>query len=849
MNEPENKQSVLLRRAVFTALVLSAAPALVHAQATQRSEGGRSIETIVVTAQKREQSLQDVPIAVTAVSAQLLQDTGVKDIKDLTLLTPGLIVTSTSNETVTTARIRGIGTVGDNAGLESSVGVVIDGVYRPRNGVSFGDLGELERIEVLKGPQGTLFGKNTSAGVINVISKRPTNDFQSQVELSGGNYGAMEGSASINGGLTDTLAGRLYAAVRERDGLIDVERGPGPRTETEDFDRKFYTVRGQLMLRSSEAFDARLVADYTDRDENCCAAPQAKVSPSLAVQGALAATQPGSFSTADRPFDRRAFSNRSTEQSIQDMGTSLEMNWDLNALSGATLTSITAWRDWETRNGQDADFTSADLLYRDPDGDFGNEFKQLSEELRLAGESERLSWLVGAFYADEDLDSRNQLSLGTQLTPYFGRLLGNPAAINLFTGLPNPYPGGLGTADVYAQNSKSWALFTNNSLRFTDALELTLGLRYTNESKDLDSRYANEHGGTGCQALRNNRVAITSIVNALVNNPDPVIAAASRAQALQTIYGIGCATFADPIFNDVSSAQSIDEHEWSGTAKLAYRWNADVMTYASFARGYKAGGFNLDRERIGNSALNPEIPGGIAADLDTRFAKELVDSYELGVKTQWLGNSLLLNGAVFYQDYEDFQLNTFTGLQFVVTSLPQVVSQGVDLDVIWRTPLEQLSLQGGVTYADTKIKDFGTAIQFFRPEREDDRLSFAPKWSSSLSATFEQPVSSSLLLRANIGAKYTSEYNTGSNLDPRKKQDAMTLVNARVGFGAADERWMVEAWAQNLTDEEYYQVAFDATLQGSSANPPAGLPQVPSSTVAAFLGAPRTYGLTARFKF
>lgn len=310
MNEPENKQSVLLRRAVIVALAVSAAPALVHGQQSQRAEGGRSIETIVVTAQKREQSLQDVPIAVTAVSAQLLQDTGVRDIKDLTLLTPGLIVTSTSNETVTTARIRGIGTVGDNAGLESSVGIVIDGVYRPRNGVSFGDLGELERIEVLKGPQGTLFGKNTSAGVINVVSKRPTNEFESQIELSAGNYGAMEGSASVNGGLTDTLSGRLYVAARERDGLIDVERGPGPRSEDEDFDRKFYTARGQLMLRPSDAFDVRLVADYTDRDENCCAAPHVELSPSAAVLGALNFVQPGSFANPADPFERRAYSDR-----------------------------------------------------------------------------------------------------------------------------------------------------------------------------------------------------------------------------------------------------------------------------------------------------------------------------------------------------------------------------------------------------------------------------------------------------------------------------------------------------------------------------------------------------------
>ena len=181
------ERSISLRHAVVAALAMSAMPRLpAYAQNTAGppATAARS-NNIIVTAQKREQSLQDVPIVVTAVSEQLLKDTGVKDIKDLTILTPGLLVTSTSNESVTTARIRGIGTVGDNPGLESSVGVVIDGVYRPRNGVGFGDLGELERIEVLKGPQGTLFGKNTSAGVINVVSKKPSFDFGSDVELTG----------------------------------------------------------------------------------------------------------------------------------------------------------------------------------------------------------------------------------------------------------------------------------------------------------------------------------------------------------------------------------------------------------------------------------------------------------------------------------------------------------------------------------------------------------------------------------------------------------------------------------------------------------------------------------------
>ena len=808
----------LLRQAVVAALTLATLPAV--AQDTASSGEGRTIENIIVTAQKREQSLQDVPIVVTAVSEQLLKDTGVKDIKDLPVLTPGLIVTSTSNETVTTARIRGIGTVGDNPGLESSVGIVIDGVYRPRNGVSFGDLGELERIEVLKGPQGTLFGKNTSAGVINVVSKKPTHDFSSDIELTGGNYGTMEGAASINGGFSEAVAGRLYVAARERDGLLDVTSGPGPREEDEDVDRSYYTARGQLAVTPSDSVDIRLVGDYSERDENCCAAPQAVLTPATAVLQVLNALSPGAVANPADPFERRAYMNRSTEQEITDEGASVEINWDTGALGDATLTSITAWRDWETINGQDSDFTTVDILYRNADGNFANKFEQLSQEFRLAGESERVSWLVGAFYAKEDLDARNQLLYGTQFRAYYNALLSNAIA-----GFPaDAYPGNVGTRDVYQQESSTWALFTNNSIRFTDAIELTLGLRYTDESKDLDTNYVNDHGGVGCSILRNTPPFVTS-------------------PAAATIFGIGCATYADPIFNNLATSQSLDEEEWSGTAKLAFRFTDQVMAYASYARGYKAGGFNLDRERTGSSALNPGTAGGIAADINTGFDKELVDSYEIGVKTQWAGDSLLLNGAVFYQDYENFQLNTFTGIQFVVTSLPQVISEGVDLDLVWFTPLEQLSLQGGVTYAETEIEDFGTALGFFRPEREDDRLSFAPEWSASLSATFDQPIGTSYVFRANVGAKYTSEYNTGSNLDPRKIQDALTLVNARIGFGADSGSWMVEAWAQNLTDEDYYQVAFDATLQGSSAG------AVPTSTLDAFLGAPLTYGLTARFRF
>jgi outer membrane receptor protein involved in Fe transport len=823
-------RSVTLRRAVFAALAVSSAAALpVSAQeAQQQSEGGRSIETIIVTAQKREQNLQDVPIVVTAVSGQLLQDSGVKDIKDLTVVAPGLTVTSTSSEASTTARIRGIGTVGDNPGLESSVGVVIDGIYRPRNGVAFGDLGELERIEVLKGPQGTLFGKNTSAGVINIVTKKPSFDFGTDVELTGGNYGALEGSASITGGFNDALAGRLYVAARERDGYLDVNTGAGPRTDDEDNDRKVQTARGQLLYKASDALEVRFTGDYTKREEHCCGGVPTFNGPTVAAINALAGGA-GTQNPPD-PFNRTAFLNRGTDQDVEDVGASMEINWDMNALGGATLTSVTGWRNWEFVNGQDVDYTAADIWYRESDGNNAAEFDQLSQEFRLAGETDRLNWLIGAFYADEQLDSRQQLQFGTQYRTYISALTGGAGSpLNAFLPL-NAYPTTLGQRDLHEQDSQSWALFTNNNIKFTDRLELTLGLRYTNESKDLDTLYTNTHTGQGCNAVRANFIALQGAIAGLPQ--------ATRDAINRVAVGIGCAAVTDPIYNNLANSQSIDESEWSGTAKLAFRFTDEVMAYASYARGYKAGGFNLDRVRLGaNAGLPIGAPGSVSPSLDTSFDKELVDSYEIGLKTQWADNTLLLNATVFYQDYTDFQLNTFDGVQFLVTSLDTVTSEGVDLDLVWFTPLEQLSFQGGVTYAETEIDDPAALANpgLFAQNRENDRLSFAPEWSASVSATFEQPIGSNFVWRTNVGAKYTSEYNTGSNLAPQKMQDAITVVNARTGFGAEDERWMIEAWAQNLTEEEYYQVVFDAPLQTGSYD--------------AFLGAPRTYGLTARFKF
>ncbi|MGI4880809.1 MAG: TonB-dependent receptor plug domain-containing protein, partial [Janthinobacterium lividum] len=360
----------------------SAAPAQTVTAQTAASQSAGSIDEIVVTAQKRSNSLQNVPIVVTAINRQLLQDTGVKDIKDLAILTPGLLVTSTSNEGSTTARIRGIGTVGDNPGLESSVGIVIDGVYRSRNGVGFGDLGDVDRIEVLKGPQGTLFGKSATAGVINILTAPPEFTFGASADLTGGNYGAIGGAAQVTGPIVaDKLAASLYFADRQRDGYFSVNTGPGPRTATDDTNRNFYTIRGQLLFTPSDDFKLRIIADHSHRNEVCCIAviTRGSQAPAPNLANNLVAALGGNDGNPATPYARNAYSNRPDGQRINDSGISAQFDWNVGP---GTLTSISAYRDWKNTSGFDADFSTADIDYLPNDDSNSSQFRTFSQEVR-----------------------------------------------------------------------------------------------------------------------------------------------------------------------------------------------------------------------------------------------------------------------------------------------------------------------------------------------------------------------------------------------------------------------------------------------------------------------------------
>jgi iron complex outermembrane receptor protein len=848
-------QILTLRRAIYLVLAVSGAFGGAHAiaaDAAADTSNAPALQEIIVTAQKRSENLQDVPISVVAINAQQAQDAGITNIRNLAILTPGLTVTSEGNEAITTARIRGIGTVGDNPGLESSVGVNIDGVYRPRNGVAFGDLGEIDQIEVLYGPQGELFGKNNDAGVINVTTKRPENTFGAMAEVTGGNFNDREVRASVTGPLNDIMAGRLYMGFQQNGGFLQVVNGVGPSTQNNTNDRKSYNVRGQLLITPSDDVNVLLIADYAKRNESCCSAVVEYPGPFQGLVNVFASTPalggtPGGLGDSPLigqpgvvrlPSSYVAYDNQIITQNVRDMGLSGELNWNLGF---GKLTSITAWRDNTVAGGNDVDYTGIDLLSYPDDGNANStDFKQFSEEVRLAGKEGPLNWLVGGFFNNEILTTRTLADIGDQFETYISAVASasigqqvNPLLVSQLTGnAPGATFGGTGYNDSYQQTARSFALFTNETYNITQGLDLTVGLRGTEEKKTATASFNGIGGGSGCGGL--------------LNSPGLFAPPLAGTSAQAFLIGYGCFSGLNPFINGNGFDQSNTENNLSGTVKLSYRFNDEAMVYVSGANGYKAGGYNLSRVTAPQTA-----PGvgtlldqlGLTPDYDTHFPRETVESAEVGIKTTLFDKTLRLNAAAFYQRYSDFQLNTFTGIQFVVTSLDRVVSKGVDVDFAWATPISGLTIAGGVTQDLTNITNFGNALPDFCggpgntacTMRDNNRLSFAPLWSGALSASYVLPVSGTLGIRTSVEEKYNSSYNTGSDLDPRKIQEGFGLLNGRIGFGALDESWTIEAWGANLADKYYYAVAFDSPFQ--------------YNTITSYLGAPRTFGLTARVKF
>ena len=870
---------------------------------------------IIVRAQGRDQTLSDVPVAVSAVTAETLQKSGVADIRDMNQVAPSLLISSTGNESNGSARIRGIGTVGDNPGLESSVAVFIDGVYRSRSGNALSELGPLDRVEILRGPQGTLGGRNSSAGLINIYTAPPEMDgFSGYGAFTYGNYDAIRVEGGINAPLGETVAARIDGVYFQRDGFYnDVVN------DTRVNDRDRYLIRGQLLFEPTSDLSIRLVGDYSKKDEACCAAtfvqpsfaPLARLSDDLPPTSADAKFDyPGSLtpaltSTANpiipvllalgqdpRALNQSTFNRdiyvtpgRSYQGETEDYGISGEVNWDFG---NVTMTSITGYRDYSNFQGSDTDYTQVDILYRAPGPNAGaREFKTFTQELRFNGSllDDRIDWLVGGFYANEKLETRDNLRFGTQYGAFAPcRVVNavNPALASplstgclsaggraallaanggagafgaatplIFAGLDNlAQINDLGgTGDVYNQKSENFALFTHNIVHITDKLDLTLGLRYTNETKDFNASFGNDN--VICPQNR-------ALLGSLLGVP-------SLAGLAGGIISLSCQGNSTSELDGVSLADTRDEDQFTGTAILSYKATPDLLFYGSYSRGYKAGGFNLDR-----SALTTPVAFNVNTldPTNLQFEEETVDAFEIGAKyqTRQFGVSV----AAFRQEFTNFQLNTFNGSVFLVQNInackddlggadrdnsaatgacasdrtkPGVVAKGVEIEANL-SPVRDLTATVGLTYADTSFannligNEDGTPLDPALRLLPGDNMSNAPEIVATSSLSWTPPIGDSGMRGLFfVNARMTSDYNTGSDLLYGKEQDGFVVVNGRIGVTNIGGSFSVEGWVQNLFDTDYTQVAFNTPFVAEQ------------QTYSAFLAEPRTYGVTVRAEF
>ncbi len=807
-------------------------------------------EEIVVTATGRTTAIQDVPIAVTAISGETLQDAGVENLLDLQQLAPSLRIGSGQSTSLgTTVRIRALGTGGDNPGFESAVGFFIDGVFRARAGIAISDLPEVERIEVLRGPQGTLYGRNTSSGAISITTAQPGFEPGAWLEAGAGdlNYGALRGGFDLP--LSDTFAFRFDGSMRARDGFMtDFNTGEDYNTQNR------WGMRGQVVWDLSPDATLRIIADAAETDEDCCAATILRYGTTQPVILAIGGSSlPNTASIVNNPDARQVLvtPGRDYLEQVQDGGVSAQLDWDIGGLN---FTSITAYRNWGATRGQDIDFNDADLFYRDG---LTADIENFTQEFRLQGEAGRLNWLIGAFYSAEDLNTTDRIRYGADASAYaqtavLGATAGTRELFNLtpaqsFLGLLNPgfnntyltpnVDGNGQQADNFTQEARDIAVFTHNEFSLTDATTLTLGLRYGQSEKEYNANLNAVNPFCASMQALETGFGLFSGLNATANTPGP---GQASAQSARTTLSILCAPQGNPALNGAWTS-SREEDAVTGVLSLRHEVTDDLMFYASYARGYKSGGFNLDRSSYagifpGMTALQARTPGPLAIDpASIGFEPETVDSYELGMRSTILNGTTFFNVTLFHSQLHDYQLNAFNGTAFITRNVPEAISQGVEIDILSRLT-RNLTVQAGINYTDA-YNDSTIAFSASAADTivEGTRLVQAPEWSLTGAVTYELPINDNLMARFYLDGRYDTDYETQAlGRNPISDQEASLVLNGRIGLGSPSQHWSIELWGRNLTDE-FIQGGFNATLQ--------------SGTIGSYTNEPQTYGVTVRARY
>ncbi len=878
-------KAILCLGAGVTALTAFAAPAFAQedtvAEETTADES-RTLQTVTITATKREQTLQSVPIAVSVVGEDVIKKAEIIDLGDLQSIVPSLRVGQLQSSANTNFVIRGFGNGANNAGIEPSVGVFIDGVYRSRSASQISDLPNIQRVEVLRGPQSTLFGKNASAGVISVVTKKPTFDTEGSVEGTLSNFNGRRVGGYFTSPISDTVAFSISGNYNVRDGYVE-DIGDGPDTN----ERNRYGLRGELLFEPNEDLSFRLIGDYDSIDEICCAAVNLV---NGAVPGAVINSLGGQIVT-NAPFSNRVAYNFGSENEIENSGLSLQGDYDAGF---ATVTSITAFRTSDLSQNADSDFSSADLIGRNANT---TEIETFTQELRLTSTGDgAIDWMIGGFYFDEKVAIENDFQFGQDFRGYVNALSGGAIGqVEGALGLPVGTTfgqAGQGPLETFGQDNQAYSFFGTVDWHLTDRLTATVGLNYTNDEKSAFGRTTNTDSFSALnltqigynlvlqQLLAQNGVDITNPgqVGAFVQgNPQAYAAIQQGAlgvarnfntstppQTQNPLGGLTDLQFLPPFLafpNAVEDGETSDS-DTTYTLRLAYDVNDNINVYGSFATGFKATSWNLSRDSrpfgtdfvAGNQRVvdpvtqqvfaapsSPITDAGLGVNnltSGTRYAgPETAEVFEIGLKAAF--DTFAFNVAVFDQSIEGFQSNVFTGVGFSLANAGKQSTQGLEVDATWNAT-ENLLLTFAGTFQDPVYDSFTGSTT---GDISGTTPSGIPETAMSTSATYSFDVNNlAAFVRADW--QYESPVAYFDSVEPGFPatdnnallgyEKEISTVNASAGF-TTENGLGVTFWGRNIFDDQYITTAFPGVAQ--------------PGTVSGYTNQPPTYGVTLRKSF
>jgi iron complex outermembrane recepter protein len=757
----------------------------------------QSSEDVVVTARRREERVQEVPIAVAVIDGEQLAESGAFNTNRLQQLQPSLQFYS-SNPRNSAINIRGLGAPFGltNDGIEQGVGFYVDGVYIGRVGASTFDFVDVERVEVLRGPQGTLYGKNTTAGAVNITTRAPSFTPEASVEVSLGNYEFLQAKSSVSAPLGETVAFRLSTSGTTRDGTIQ-----NIRTGVDQHRLRNLGVRGQLLWNATPDLDFTLAGDFNRQNPLCCVQYYARTGATqrpLNRQYAALAAAFGYAPPSTDPFDRVTDLDAASNSRQEIGGVSLVASWDVG---GATITSVTAWRYWDWLPANDRDFIGLPIttVSQNP-----SQQEQSSQEVRIASNGAGpLQYTLGAFYFHQTIDTQGSQVQG----PAASRWLLNPSSASA----NNPAVlDGLTSTNTIGFDNTSFAVFGKLNWEVVDGLRIQPGLR-VNYDKKSGSYLAVVTTGTGSTTLTNDQ------------------------------RGVLAPQSYDPEFSDWNV---------SGDFTVSYDFSEDVHVYATYARSFKSGGINL-------SGLPLDASNNPILSVET-VKPEKVNHWEVGLKTQFLDRRATVNLAAYWTEVEDYQATVTNGQLGVIrgylANAGKVRVRGVELDSSFR-PSARLNLYANAAYTDAEYVDFpdapcppelaggstgatpsapGTPGGVSPPfcDISGQTLPGISKWALSYGGEYKVPAGAG---EAYLG--YDGNYRTRFSSNPSPSAytwiDGYSLSNFRLGYREGD--FNIFAWVRNAFDEEYFELL---SVQSGSTGLIIGQP-----------GDPRTYGLTVSASF